>query len=129
MKAPTLVAILALGGLSAATAHAKDITIAGKARRGKRDCGIDGGTATIDGSKNKLTIHNCTTVKVNGNGNKVVLVKVRALEVQGNRNQVKAGKVRTIDVMGNRNTVRYRLRGKKSPRISNLGKGNSIRKQ
>ena len=102
------------------------LDISGSRLKGTKSC--SGGTATIAGNDNQLTLKKCSKVTVLGNRNKLKLTGTAALVVKGNRNRVAAGLVKSISTIGNRNVVTYKLGPKKKkPRISNLGKGNKIR--
>lgn len=120
--------LMSLTASASPPAQLKDVAIAGSHHKGVRNC--KGGSATISGNANKLTLKNCKTVTVDGNQNKLVLVGTKTLSVRGNRNHVNAGVVKSISTMGNRNTVVYKVgRNKKKPKISNLGTGNTIRRK
>lgn len=101
--------VAALGlSLAASTPAFADVSVAGNGATGTKDCG--GGSASISGNQNKLTLKNCKSVSV-----------------MGNKNVVDAGLVSSISAMGNQNTIYYKVGPKKQqPSISNLGSGNKI---
>lgn len=117
-----------LAALASPPSQLKQIKITGSKLEGTRNC--KGAKALLYGNDSALTLRKCSKVVVLGNTNKLKLVGVGALEVPGNKNRVSAGHVASISTMGNNNTVTYKLgKHNKKPRISNLGKGNKIRKE
>jgi hypothetical protein len=76
------------------------------------DCA--GGTATVEGGENQLTLRRCRELTVNGAENRIVLV----------------GPVRVIRLMGNDNTVEWSEGdGGQPPRIERVGSGNTVVRQ
>lgn len=84
-------------------------TISANGQTRSVDCG--GGTLTVDGNGNHLTVSNCATVAVNGNGNEVA-----AAFAQSGR----------LSTMGNRNTVRWHAAPSIHVAIANPGTKNVV---
>lgn len=102
-----------------------NISIADNDQTGTKDC--KGGSASIMGNDNTLTLKGCVKVSVMGNTNKLTLEGCKTLQVMGNDNTVAAGVVSSISTTGNDNTVTYKVPPKgKKPAISNLGNNNTV---
>jgi hypothetical protein len=101
--------IEAQGGRASASGG-KGVVVMESGRNETLDCG--GGSASVVGSSNVLTLRNCREVSVTGNSNKV-----------------DAGAVSAISILGESNHVTWKEGpGGARPAVSNLGKGISVLK-
>ena len=102
--------IEAKGGRATVTGD-KGIVILESGRRDTLDCA--GGTASVVGSNNTLTLRNCTEVTITGNDNEVDVGDARTLSVHGNQNEVTwiegpEGRRPTVSQVGKHNVVKRR---------------------
>ena len=97
------------GGGSAEPAAPRAITIEEGDLQRSYDCG--GGSATVEGGENRLTLRRCPELTVNGADNRIVMV----------------GPVRLIRLEGNDNTVEWSEgEGGQAPKVENPGSGNRV---
>src|SRR5262245_19452131 len=123
------VAGLALIGGPALCSAATDVkgqptvVISGDRTKESHDC--HGGSASITGKHNTVSLRHCSLVTIVGNFNHVTMEEeCPALEVWGNSNEIAAGRAKSISVPGNQNTVTWSsARDRKSTRLnsSHLG--------
>ena len=89
-------------------------------------CLAPASAATVNENQHRVTL-TChgEDITINGNRNMITLRGAcRRLTVAGNSNMVTTDAVGTIETPGNSNTVVWS--GKKSPKVTNLGNGNTI---
>ena len=89
----------------------KDVVVLENSRKETLDCG--GGTASVIGNSNVLTLRNCS-----------------ALSVAGNSNRIDAGETPDISVIGRSNQITWTEGpGGTQPTVSNLGQGNVVKRR
>jgi Protein of unknown function (DUF3060) len=97
------------GGGGAEPAVPRAITIEEGDLQRTYDCA--GGSATVEGGENRLTLRRCPELTVSGADNRIVMV----------------GPVRLIRLLGNDNTVEWSEgEGGKPPKVENPGYGNKV---